>query len=155
MFWFSLMNILLIGRYRILLYQWTVRLGLNLVGFSQRLMQALTSSGFKSFLSVFVLNLVLLSSQMSGKVLFLFQLCLSSVQKFHCTFFFFWITFFYSLSLVLKGKKYMFCEMSSGKQEARHSIGEKKPLKFNLLSNRICIFVIFPTFSAMNVIFEN
>ena len=69
--------------------------------------------------------------------------------------FFFWITFFYSLSLELKGKKYMFCEMSSGKREARHSIGEKNPLKFNLLSNRICIFVIFPTFSAMNVIFEN
>ena len=38
--------------------------------------------------------------------------------------------------------------MSSGKQEARHSIGEKKPLKFNLLSNRICISVIFPTFSG-------
>ena len=39
--------------------------------------------------------------------------------------------------------------MSSGKQEARHSIGEnKKKMKFNLLSNRICISVIFPSFSG-------
>ena len=38
LFWFSPRNTLLIGRYRILLYRWTVSLGLDLVGFSQRLM---------------------------------------------------------------------------------------------------------------------
>ena len=88
------------------------------------------------FLSVFVLNLVTFSSQMSGKVLFRFSYAN--------------VLFFYSLSLVLKRNNYMCfvkCLLGSKKLDIQ-SAKTKKTLKFNLLSNRIFISVIFPTFSG-------